>query len=457
MSGELNDLLSALSGDVEAAAPTLGERRLQLLTSTVRRRRRTRRTVESFAGVAAVSALGVGLWFGTSQHGPAPVTPVTTPTPSPTADATPGPTTTPTPTESATPPAGSPPTRESAVDDATVLERLQHPRTGEVWQAPEPAPEVAAELDDGSGATFFRVGTRGGSAIYVGVQPDYAGVLATVGGLYEIDAAGARLIACPSARTGDPCLRSGYELPSTVVEDDQTFYDTLTLPTTIDLGDGWRFTTTSTQGSAMFPYERYGDGSALLGERAVDQQVLRSLGALDLVSETAPSDITGLTDVRYGIRTPFGSTIYLDPDDVPGGTFGAIRWDAGLEPTPSGAGVLATAPGSGVCFARTFSEESQHVPADWRPAGTTGTGVRVYVPAAGGTALSQQVRAWQSDNSWGLEDLTGAQLNGADAGYPFPTDAEFLAAHALYALQGPSGEWLLGLRGDAVQVVYECA
>ena len=145
-------------------------------------------------------------------------------------------------------------------------------------------------------------------------------------------------------------------------------------------------------------------------------------------------------------------------DDVPGGDFDEIQWEPGFEPTrpADGGGFVATSPGEGACLARTFSQETAHVAAQWRRAGETAEGRPVFVPVEGGNDMSEIIRAWQEERSWGYTADGADMVMGAAAGYPYPTDAGFLAAHALYAFQGPAGEWFLALRADAVQTGWEC-
>jgi len=459
MSDELHALLARASNDIEGAAPGLDGGRLGLVRSAARRRRIARRTAESFAGVGVVGVLGVGLWLGLGQQTPEPVVPVVTPTVTPTPTPTPSPTVTPTP--SATP--TGPVVREESIDDATVLDRLEHPRTGEVWQTPTPAPDMAPVLLLDSSNTVFLVGSRGPASIYVAVAADFYGMGASVD-LFEVDAAGPRRVACPSARTGDACADEPAIGPDGLVAglyrwDTETFYDTLTLPREVDLGGDFVLTTTRTQQSSYFPYWVFGDGGTLVDAERGDQRVLRRLGPLAVVAETSPSEVPGLTNLDYAITTPFGTTITLTEHDVPGGDFDAIRWQPGFEPTPSddGGPLVAASPGEGACFGRTFSQETTHVAAQWRRAGETAEGRPVFVPVEGGNAMSQAVRAWQEEISWtvGAEGADGL-VEGAEAGYRYPTDAGFLAANALYAFQGPAGEWFLALRSDAVQAVWEC-
>ena len=464
MSAELHALLARASHDIEGAAPALDGGRLGLVRSAARRRRRARHTAESFVSVGAAGVLGVGLWFGLGQPILEPVVPVVTPTVAPTP--TPAPTPPPSPTESPTP--TGPPTRAESIDDATVLARLRAPRTGEVWLTPTLVEDVP-ELRGGEGlpAPAYLVGTRGDAKIYVRVEGFYVDY---VGALFEVDGQGARLIACPSARAVDMCVdeASFYEGPG-VVRDVDTFYDSLTLPESIDLGDGFTVTTTSTVRSPYF-FRAYGDASPITTNE-FRQRVLRDLGHVVVVARVTESKIAGLTTLTYGYTTPFGSFVALDSRDVPAGEYGRIRWDDGVvraEPdSPDDediTGVDTVAPGAGACTDTTFSQPEGFVEGQWRPAGTAPGGHRVYVPTDGGNPLSRAIRSWHEENSWTVSDLGDEDpaadehgiLHGAAAGYLYTTDASFLAANALFAVRGPAGEWLLGMRSDAQNAVYEC-
>ncbi|WP_456847302.1 hypothetical protein [Cellulomonas sp. P5_C6] len=459
MSADLHELMNRAADEIEGSAAPLPGGRLDLVRSAARRRRIARRTTESFAGVAAVAVVGVGVWFGAADRAPQPVTPVVTASPIPTPTSTPAPTTSPTPT-----PTG-PAVRAESIDDATVVARLSAPRTGEVWETPVRVPELDATLigDDGYGTRYgsvYRVGTRGEATIYVVVEPEsYGG--SPIGGLYEIDAAGARSIACPSARTGDPCMRQALE-PSAVVRDEATFYDTLTLPHAIDLGDGYVVTTTRTTTGEFFDQWALGYGTPLLGGQGEESTVLVPMGAQSLVAQThASSFLDGVTNVSYALTLPLGSTIELGAQDAPGGDYAAITWDDGVQREGVGwggtvGGAVAMSPGDSACFGGTFAEEADHVASQWRAAGTTPDGHRVYVPVDGGNPLSRAVRAWHEENSGTLSE-SGEIVTGVAAGYPYADDAGFLAADALYAIQAPDDRWLVGLRSDAVQVVWECA
>lgn len=445
MSDDLHALLARAAGEIESAAPALDGGRLSVVRSAARRRRIARRTTESFAGVAAVAAVGVGVWFGAVDR--APVEPVVTPT------VTPTPSVTPTPTPTSTPTPTGPPARAESIDDATVVARLSAPRTGEVWETPTPAPEMASTLlaqdwtDD-----VLRVGTRGDAVIYAAFASE--GFLdLSVDALVEVDEHGARLIACPSARTGDPCAPESSQLAPTVARDEATFYDSLTLPHEIDLGGGYVVTTTRTTSGPHFR-----DVYGVQGEGTLPSRSLVPLGSLALVTDEFESYGPQVTSFRYAVRTPFGSLVVLASEDLPGGHFTSIRWNPGFAPEPSaGEGETSISPGVNGCYGARFSRDDEHVDAQWQVAGATAEGRPVYVPVAGGNPIASTVRAWQEENSWRYPDDGSGVVTGVDAGYPFASDASFLSARALYAVEGPTGDWLLALRQSALSVIWECS
>ena len=431
--------------------------------AAIARRRAVRHVREVASGLVVATVIGVGAWAATGPDAP-PSPPVTTPSPTVTPAPDPSPSPTLSPTPSSLPPVvdAGPPVREDDVDDATVLARLREPRTGEVWITPEPAPDLGPVLSPEDYTDVWHVGRRGDSDIYAVMDDSWVpnGMAELFGvpvlGLFEVDAAGARAIACPSARTTDPCAARTADLD--VPQDETTFYDTMTLPRSIDLGAGWTLTTAHTTSSTYYPDRVFGDGGALYG-LAGDAEVVADLGGLQDLELVKEGDVPGLADHRYAIRMPLGTTLALSADDAPGGEFGAIRWDDGV-PRPLTDGYeetqQSTAPGSGGCFGGTFSVAEGYVAADWRAAGTTPGGHRVYVPVEGGNVISRAVRVWQEEASGTIDETTNEWVTGAAAGYRYTTDEAFLDAHALYAVEGPTGEWQLRLRIDALQTIWEC-
>ncbi len=463
---DLGQLLHGARDEIAEATGPIDERELTRVRGTVRRARIQRHTFESVGAAACAGVLGLGAWSLTSSDSSTPVDPATrsatngpTSAPSPTTDATTEPTTEPT-----TAVDDGPAVRAAQIDDATVLARLSAPRTGERWfdEAIEASDALDAlftadELANGPDYQLTLVGDREASAIYAlsfpGVQEDSVAWGARVE-LYEIDEDGPRAIVCPSARTTDACASDFSS--SKAVEDRDTFYDTLTLPASLALGDGWALSTEATRAEA----NRVGGMSlpaAGSGERLED---VATFGPLTVARRDVVSNLDGLRSSSYVVRTPFGSMIPVADADVPGLDYLDITWDDGVDRSTRVAdgdwANYAQAPAVGTCSTAQFSVESSHDAAQWRTAGRTADGRDVVVPAPG-NPLAAAVHDWQLENSGTIDPDSGDTLTGLDAGYRFATTDDFLAAQSLYGVQGPGGEWHLQLRPEATNIVWECA
>lgn len=464
MNDDLRVLLTQAEDSLEQSIAAADAPLLRRLADATRRRRLARHTRRAAIGAITAAAVTAGIvaWPGLGHDTPRPAF---TPDPSPTMTTSPSPT--PTPTDDAP---VVPPTRAEHIDDATVIARLSKPRTGETWTTPEPAPEISDQLTTSMGLSpdywaTYHVGQRGDAQIYITfdasfLEPGYAAQAYTRPEvrLFEIDGAGVREILCPSARSTDPCAERHTTSPTPgITPDDTTFYDTFTMPRSVALGDGFTLSTVET--TALWLELGYSITS-------VDKpaRVLRDLGSLQVVQMENRLGLDGLTNIHYAVVTPFGTTIALRPEDVPGGDFITIAWDddfvwdAGWQDTLDAPAAQA---GSRSCTNDLFSVEDQHIAQDWRAAGTTADGHRVYVPVTSDVQISRTVRAYKEELSFalGTSDSTGdaEYVYGTDAGYPYPTDLGFHEARALFAIQGPLGEWQLRVRPDADSVNYECA
>jgi len=447
VTGDLDDLLVRAADDRESALSAVPADTLAHVRTAVRRRRRLRHTVESIGTVAVVGAVVAAVTLGGSR---APL-PAVTPTPSPTSTVTPAPT----PTPSATP-AGAP-TREAQIDDATALTRLAAPRTGETWTAPRQVPAPPPLTDDGS-LDWYLVGQRGSADIYVatpGVGSSDEGEIRFFGlpaDLYELEAGTLRHILCPSARSGDACAQASTENLAT--QDADTFYDTLTPPRSIPTAGGYTLSTAATWET---PGAITGDMAAFVLDD--EPRVLQDLGGgLQLVERalfTAADAPAGLANVGYALRLPYGAVVDLSSADVPGGDSATITWDDGASYHDGESSTRTAAPAGTNCGSAMFSVLTDGIdPAAWVQTGRTADGRRVHTPAPGHLELATEVFTWHQQNSWTLgPDME--QVEGADA-YPYDSVEQLLADRALFALEGPGGRWLVGLRGDAVNTVYEC-
>ena len=459
----LDQMLNGARDEIAQATAPIDDRTLTRVRGTVRRARIQRHTFESVGAAACAGVLGLGAWTLSSSDSSTPVDPATgrtttgpTGTPSPTAEPTAEPTTV---------ADDGPAVRADEIDDATVLARLSAPRTGERWfdEAMDASDALDAlftpdEIANGPEYRLTLVGDREASAIYAlsfpAAQTDDSVLWAPRVELYEIDEDGPRAIVCPSARTTDACASEFSS--SKAAEDRDTFYDTLTLPASLALGDGWALSTDVTRAEA----DRVGGVALPAADSPEHLEVVAAFGPLTVARRDVVSDVDGLRSSSYVVTTPFGSMIPVADADVPGLDYLDITWDDGVDRSTRVAdgdwANYAQAPAVGTCSTAQFSVESSHDATAWRTAGRTADGRDVVVPVAG-NPLAAAVHDWQLSHSGTIDEKTGETVTGLDAGYRFATTEEFLAAQSLYGVQGPGGEWHLHLRPEATNVVYECA
>ena len=141
----------------------------------------------------------------------------------------------------------------------------------------------------------------------------------------------------------------------------------------------------------------------------------------------------------------------LEATDLPGGDSAAITWDDGV--VRDGEMSRTWAPAGSRCDGPAFSV----APGDpdrsaWVRAGSA-DGRPVYVPAPGRDELATRVFTHHQTGSYALDER--GFTDGAEA-YPLTSVQELLDDHFLFALEGPGGQWLLGLRGDGTNTAYEC-
>ncbi len=449
--------------------------------------------------VSGGSAAGVTIGAPTSPSAATPASP----SPSPTTSGTPSPSPTPT-----IPDGNFDVPRASSVDAATALDRMANPRTGETWHRPVERPgyveAFAPYVADGAAwypdlgnlDRFFSIGERDGYDIVVAsVDTDYygfdsTGVTPTLSlwqGVFEMRDGTPVLISHPQEDSGDcsDVFGDNYQNLPAIPTDPAVFYDTLDYPASIAIGPHATL-------SLRYWLEWTGDsscwnsypGEPLLWERTfgdsdvgatIDSQVSAVAGhePVDLVRREWPSEVTGLVNGMYDVRTPFDTLIPAFVYDPPLGKFGDIVWDAGHEPTsPTKNSWLSLSPAAGdTCWDSTaYSRETHHVAADWTPAGTSSTGVTVYVPVDGGNDVALRVYTRMSDKSsesgWDMIgpwssvhrfwSSSGVKTEEVPP-YRYATYDAFLADNALLAYQRPDGSWALVVRGEAMYSVYECS
>ncbi|WP_291379649.1 hypothetical protein [Demequina sp.] len=378
---------------------------------------------------------------------------------------------------SASPSVAPPPPHEIVSGaDVAVLERLNAPTTGETWHEPREIANLglfyypAFDIEDTY--RYFEVGNLGAARLVVATTEYfefYSGGY-EVYALFVVTDTSAAMITCPSARGSDACLdwSADWEEPGRYLEPSVAF-DTLTYPANVEPLAGWvlqpaRLATTSHSTSL----QAYGDANEFPSiattpdERAFlgrDTRILlTALGDSNLVEFRAEGDVSGLTDSRYAVETPYGAVV--PSESAFSAAYygqGAVTWTDGTDtfthPDASGSGGTMEYPvrsASLACFGPDETIADAFDPSEWEVAGSHRLGFDVYLPVAGGNDLAQDV--WQTlrDASWG-EDIEPSLA------YPFDTFDQFLTARSVLAWERPDGEWVIAIDGYAGQRVYECA
>ena len=354
--------------------------------------------------------------------------------------------------------------RDVVINDTTAIARLAAPRTGEDWHEPVPLADLAL-FDTAAVLTYLDVGDYDGRDIVVAVDERFElDSYVAIRGLFTVGG-DSRLLTCPSARTTDPCQDVPEDLAEDVVVDPDTFFDTLTYPSSFEVFDGYVVTTAHSVGDPLPHESMLGDGNFLLEppaadtvvdpRAAADARVLASFGPVDIVQfEWNATGLPGLTNLTYGLRSPYGGVFQFRASDVPAGSFNQIVWDDGTLRRAAShyeGDDNVVAAGSGFCFPGHFSIDAGHVDAQWERAGIAPGGIEVFVPIDGGNLTASASRTTMEDWSFGWDWETGEEIP-----YPYANDAAFLAANALISVQRPDGVWLLGLRPDATNLAYEC-
>ncbi len=265
--------------------------------------------------------------------------------------------------------------------------------------------------------------------------------------------------------------------------DPTVFYDSLSYPATLTIDSHttvslhlWADWTNQCQfafpGSPL-PWERaFGNSeSADLVDAGLTE--IASIGPVDLVRLEWPSQVTGLVNGRYFVRTPYDTLLTTYVVRPPAGDFGSITWRTGHAPTNAdGASWRSLGPAAGdTCWDATqFTRELNHIDGDWVLAGTTSDGVAMYAPVAGGNPVALRVytrmrdkstdEGWNNTGPWSnFRPWVSDRRVGAETvpPYTYETYEDFLADNALLAYQEPNGAWDLVVRGSAYYSVYECS
>jgi hypothetical protein len=359
--------------------------------------------------------------------------------------------------------------------DIAVLERLESPTTGESWHEPVPIDNLGllAYADSGIEDTYnyFEVGSRGSATIVVAVPEyfDYYFGGFTIYAMFEIDGGEARMLTCPSARSGDSCLdwSTDWEEPGRSLDPD-THYDSLTYPERIQPLEGWELTPAHLASSEWVDSTMaFGDANTFPTVATTDEEraflgrderiEIVALGDSTVVEFRAAGAVPGLTDSRFAMETPYGGVIPSQSAFTSSyyGT-GAVTWNDGTE-TFTHPGIWDDAPQTSpvraaalACFGPDETLAADFDVDQWEVAGTHRLGFDVYLPVDADNELARSVWITMRDSSWG-EDIEPALA------YPYETLDEFLDARSVFAWERPDGEWVIAMDGFGGQRVYECA
>ncbi len=393
-----------------------------------------------------------------------------------TADESPSTTASPASTPSATASPSTPPHEIVSGADVAVLERLQSPTTGETWHEPREIENPGLFTYSASGIEdtfrYFEVGNLGDARLVVATTEYFEAFMGgyAVYAMFVIDDGGAAMITCPSARGGDSCLdwSSDWEEPGRYLEPSIAF-DSLTYPARVEPEPDWflqpaRLATTAFATSV----QAYGDANQFPSVATTaedryflgrdDRIVLTALGDSTLVEYRQEGAVPGLTHSRFAVETPYGAVI--PSESAFSAAYygqGAVTWNDGVDTFTHAAefsdtGVQQTPVRSAsyACFGPDETIVAAFNPSQWQVAGTHRLGFDVYLPVAGGNAISQAVWQTMRDASW------GGDIDPSLA-YPFDTFDQFLADRSVFAWERPDGEWVIAIDAYAGQRVYECA
>ena len=399
---------------------------------------------------------------------------------SPSSDETPASaSSTPTPAPTTSPPAPTtePPEPHEIVSgaDVAILERLEAPTTGEVWQTPVEIASLGLFPYQDAGTVdafrYFHIGNRDGSRIIAAVEPYFEPLLRghNIFAVIEHDGVIARMVTCPSSRTSDGCLTFSEDwLEEGRSIDTAIHYDSLTYPVAVEPVPGW---TLRLGPLAHSPWpvtiEAFGEANAFPGFSLTpdaleltgldgDRSVLAELGESALVEWRSPSPVPGIVESYLAVETPYGGSIpsrTAFTDDWYG--VGAVTWDDARDTFThpaiwdGGTETFPVRPANLACVMADDALATSFDESQWVKAGTHRKGLDVYVPVPGGNAISQAVFTTMKDSSWAHEvepTLT----------YPYTSYADFEAARSVFAWERPDGEWAIAVDAYALQRVWEC-
>lgn len=334
----------------------------------------------------------------------------------------------PEPIETETEPTASLPEATQTEKDI-LLDRFVSPTTGETW-LPTPkklsdqgyfrtSPDYQIDIPE-----YYEVGSRAGNKIIMSV-------LAVIGDdirLYEKSADGT--VTFISRPDGDYTYNEDYEkdYPITyadgIIIDKTIHYDSLTLPRTIDLGDGYSL-------------KKRGDFSSLGDFVREDSQMMEQVKKLGqstiLKTETTYAD-TNLTSIGYVIQLPTNTRTVMLYEPLELDLIG-YEWQHGLA---SGDTITAIARGCGGWLAAvTRSDIAKDE--DFQLVGKSPSGQMVYEAKDPNYPLV--TKAYD-------EFVDFYNVDGFDYAYKGISKDEFLNQHGILFYKDKSGQWLVFVRSE---------
>lgn len=325
------------------------------------------------------------------------------------------------------------------------LARFITPTTGETWYAePKALPlqgyfTTSASTETAEYTSYYEVGKRGDNTIIL---------VKTIDGgeynqLFEKAPDGkVTAILHPNANAKndadvDKSLSAGFA-PSIVV-DLTRHYDSLSIPSQIDIGNSEVVTSDGYQGIGSTIQSTVPD---------VTTKIVKTLGAGSLVKTEHTYADTHLTAIGYKIRTPLGTENSMTYAPI-GTKFSAITWTTGAQVTGD-FGEIVRGCGAGVSVSRGDSV----VDTDFVKVGTAASGQVVYQFATNNATVVQ--KAWQE-----TKDFYGSWTDADSKAKANISIDDFIANHGIFAQKDVNNGWLIytnnayaPMGGCAKPVVY---
>ncbi len=321
------------------------------------------------------------------------------------------------------------------------------PTTGEVWLDKAVALSkqgyFKASGDDGeTNAKYYKVGTRGGSQIIKVTIPTYFSGDA----VYLFEQSNSGVITYIGRPDANAVYNSDYDkylsdiLASKVSIDNNTRYDSLSIPNQIKINDSGSVVMAPTYPSVGQPYVQRDKTDSF------QEYTVKQLGKSTVLKSENTSQDTGLVSVSYYMKTPLNTTITLryEPLDV---SLDKYQWSSGYSASDS---LKAITHGCGSLTASVTKTNSISAD-DVEEIGKSAKGLTVYAIKDSNNILVQ--KAYQEFKDFYQSDETNYLRN--------ISLEDFMKYHALVIYKDVNGDWLVYIRtqfapmgGCAKPVVY---